>query len=198
LLSLVEPDLPATPSPAPTTGTPTDAGPPIQATATVGVPTAPATSTKQTAEIAKKSKEHFTKVKQLVTEVRFPSSDLKIVSAGAFGAWIDRQARRIDQLPILGIDPELLDYSQGVAQSLRTTAAKQRGATISAAAGSSRRTRYTDYYTGQSYVSESDFQIQSRMETAAANLSHVDVMRMIDDETAQIRRRLTNRYQIEF
>ena len=54
------------------------------------------------------------------------SSVVKIVSAGAFGAWIDRQARRIDQMPLLGVDPELLDFSQGVAQSLRTTAAMNR------------------------------------------------------------------------
>jgi len=178
LLSLVEPELPsnevaaASSGPALTSGTP----------ATVMV---------------EKSRQHFMKTKNLITEVRFPSSDLKIVSAGAFGAWIDRQARRIDMLPILDVDPELLDYSQGVAQSLRVTAGKQRGATISASASSNRRTRYTDY-NNQTYVTESENQIQSRMETAAANLSHVEVMRMIDDETAAIRRRLTERYRVEF
>lgn len=178
ILSLVEPELP-------------EAKPDTTAATSVA-PTGPPKPS------VEKSVQHFKQVKQLITEVRFPSSDLKFVSAGAFGAWIDRQARRIDQLPLLGVDPELLDYSQGVAKSLRVTAAKQRGATIGASAYSTRRYRYTDDDTGQSYVSESQNQIQSRMENSAANLSHVEVMRMLDDETAEMRRRMTERYGVEF
>jgi hypothetical protein len=36
------------------------------------------------------------------------------------------------------------------------------------------------------------------MESASANVSHVDIMRMIDDETAAIRRKMTERYHVEF
>jgi hypothetical protein len=178
LMSLVEPELPEA-KPAATADAPSPGNP-----------------TKPPKPSVEKSQQHFIQVKQLITEVRFPSSDLKFVSAGAFGAWIDRQARRIDQLPLLNVDPELLDYSQGVAKSLRVTAAKQRGATINASAYSVRRTRYDDGY--HNSLSDSQNMIQTRMETAAANLSHVEVMRMLDDETAAIRRRLTERYGVEF
>ncbi|MCE9607041.1 MAG: hypothetical protein K8U03_19315 [Planctomycetia bacterium] len=150
-------------------------------------------STKQTSAIAQKSRQHFAKVSALITEIRFPTLNFK---AGAFGTWIDRQARKIDELPLLDVDPELLDYSQGVAKSLRITAGKQRGASIRASANE--RNTYTsgNYYYGRS--AESTARIQGRMEASAANLEHVDIMRMIDDETAAIRRKMTERYHVEF
>jgi hypothetical protein len=176
LLSIVEPDVPPEP------------------TATGSLKTT-TNSTQKQLETAEKSKKHFRQVSGLVTEIRFPHS-VSFHSAGAFGGWIDRQARRIDNMPILGVDPDLVDYSAGVAKSLRVTAQKQRGATISASTASIRSTRYLGDI--QDYVTESPMQIQTRMETAAANLAHVDIMRMIDDETAAMRRKMTERYQIEF
>ena len=140
-----------------------------------------------------RSRAHFTKVNALVTEVRFPTLEFK---AAAFGTWIDRQARKIDELPVLDVDPDLLDYSQGVAKSLRITAGKQRGASISASANERNTYGSGGYYYGR--PAESTARIQGRMESAAANLQHVEIMRMIDDETAAIRRMLTERYRVKF
>lgn len=141
-----------------------------------------------------RSREHFTKVSALVTEVRFPALEFK---AAAFGTWIDRQARKIDELPVLDVDPELLDYSQGVAKSLRITAGKQRGASIRSSANE-RNTYGGGGYYAYGRPAESTARIQGRMESAAANLEHVEIMRMIDDETAAIRRTLSERYRVEF
>ena len=185
VLSIVEPKLPAEQR----------ATAPLDKPATVGKP---APSTKSQAELAQRTKEHYGKVKGLLNEIRFPGSERNFHSPGAFGAWIDYQARRIDQLPLLGIDPDMLDYSQGVAKSLRVSAAKLRGANINASASSSRTNYYNGQYQDLNYIPESANKIQLRMEAAVANLSHVDIMQMIDDEAAVMRRLMTERYQIEF
>jgi hypothetical protein len=206
VLSIVEPTLPD--SAAPTSTTPaasTPSGNVAQTTPQKTTPTLDSSPTSARPQPrADVTRQHFLKVRTLVTEIRFPSSDLKINSASGFGVWIDRQARRIDQLPMLDVDPDLLDWSQGVAKSLRVDAAKLRGASIRSSVYSSNPYAYNasgyaiqgGEYTGMSY--QSPKQIQSRMETAAANLVHVDVMRMIDDEMASIRRLMTERFQVEF
>lgn len=173
ILSIVEPELPAV--------------------AEAASQSAESPSTKQAAQVIQKSRRHFMQVSELVTEIRFPTMDMKTT---AFGTWIDRQARRIDQLPVLDVDPELLDYSQGVAKSLRVTASKQRGAAIRSSANARNTGSYGYNYNGR--PTETDSRIQGRMESSAANLEHVDIMRMIDDETAAIRRKMTERYHVEF
>jgi len=142
-----------------------------------------------------RSQEHYKKVSELVTAVRFPTLELKTEQ---FGIWIDKQARRIDELPVLNVDAELLDYSQGVAKSLRVSAAKLRGATIRATTTQRGTYSYGNYYGYGDGRGESDARIQGRMEKAAADLDHVDIMRMIDDETAAIRRAMSERYGVEF
>jgi hypothetical protein len=184
VLSLVEPSIPAAPSTEPAAATATTAAPPTKLTQSQS-------ATKASA-IVVRSQEHYKKVSELVTAVRFPTLDLKTEK---FGIWIDKQARRIDELPVLNVDPDLLDYSQGAAKSLRVSAAKLRGATIRASANQRNTYSYGYYYGGNI---ESDARIQGRMEKAAGDLEHVDIMRMIDDETAAIRRRMTERYGVEF
>jgi len=190
VLSLVEPSIPAAPSPEPAAATTTT-------TTTTTTPSPPTKLTQSQAAakastIVVRSQDHYKKVSELVTAVRFPTLDLKTEK---FGIWIDKQARRIDELPVLNVDPELLDYSQGAAKSLRVSAAKLRGATIRASANQRNTYSYGNYYGGSV---ESDARIQGRMEKAAGDLDHVDIMRMIDDETAAIRRRMTERYGVEF
>jgi len=180
ILSLVEPELPVA---KPAAIAPTANTAPVN------------TATKMMADKAALSRRYFAQVSELVTEVRFPKLEMK---TAVFGTWIDRQARRIDELPMLDVDPDLLDYAQGVAKSLRTTAAKQRGAAISATTTPRDTTRYYADGYNQAVKMESASRIQGRMEAASANLSHVDIMRMIDDETAAMRRLLTERYHVEF
>lgn len=192
ILSLVEPELPAA---TPTNSAATTAATgPASAGSAAPVPLAN-TATKMMADKAALSRRYFAQVSELVTEVRFPKLEMK---TAVFGTWIDRQARRIDELPMLDVDPDLLDYAQGVAKSLRTTAAKQRGAAISATTTPRDMTRYYADGYNQAVKMESASRIQGRMEAASANLSHVDIMRMIDDETAAMRRLLTERYHVEF
>jgi hypothetical protein len=188
ILSLIEPEIPA----GTLTATPNAAA----STTIVSAVSATSPTTKQKADVATVSRRNFIQVNDLVTEIRFPNSQM---NPTAFGTWMDRQARRIDQLPMLDVDPDLLDFSQGVAKSLRISAANQRNAAIRATTTSRDTTRYyADGYSNQPYKVESASRIQGRMEAASANLSHVDIMRMIDDETAAMRRLLTERYRLEF
>ena len=188
VLSLVQPSLPAA-EPAATAESVTTS---IASSPSGGAPSGAASASRSDSQTIIRSKEHYRAVSELATAVRFPTLDLK---AEQFGIWIDKQARRIDEQPVLNVDAELLDYSQGVAKSMRVAAVKLRGASIRAAANQRNTYSYGNYYGARG---ESDARIQGRMEKSAADLEYVDIMRMIDDETAAIRRKMTERYGVEF
>jgi hypothetical protein len=78
---------------------------------------------------------------------------------------------------------------------MRVAAVKLRGAAIRDSANPRSTYSYGNYYGGRG---ESDARIQGRMEKSAADLEYVDIMRTIDDETAAIRRKMTERYGVEF
>jgi len=186
VLSLVQPSIPAADPAA------TAAGTTVAVSASTGASTTGNSSSGSDSRTIIRSQEHYRAVSELATAVRFPTLELKVEQ---FGIWIDKQARRIDELPVLHVDKELLDYSQGVAKSMRVAAAKLRGASIRAAANQRNTYSYGTYYGGPG---ESDARIQGRLEKSAADLEYVDIMRMVDDETAAIRRKMTERYGVEF
>lgn len=51
----------------------------------------------------------------------------EFVTWGQVGGWFERYARKIDNLPILNVDPEMLDYGVFVADSLRQSETVMKG-----------------------------------------------------------------------
>jgi len=172
---------------------------------------------------AQPSLRHFQAVQSLVDDVRRlkgGSSGKTIGSMSDYAFWLEKYARKIDELPILNVDGDLLDYSAQVAGMFRAVAGNYRGAGIYAGTRSANLgvrpvgpyregTYYRGYgyggYRGGSYGgyaghtrSPSARTNAKRMGTAAAAGNELQQMRSLEDATVKIRRLMTERYQIEF
>jgi hypothetical protein len=202
VLSLVDPPLPPLQEPDP-------------------VPSSASTTPEPVNPKALPSQRHFREVQKLVTDVKRPDSTT-IKTTGQYALWLDRYARKIDQLPILNVDSDLLDYGAKVASTFRQLATGFRKVGTYAATKSQNPSvrLHSPYYgitstyahRGRWGVSRgahagiywqfspgpSAATIAKRVGRAGAAQQEAGTMAQLDDETARIRRLMTERYQIEF
>jgi hypothetical protein len=119
--------------------------------------------------------------------------------------FFDRYANKIEKLPILGVDQDLLNYSAFVASSLRAAAGSMRTSGIQNAQQQAHVARagvYGDYAYGYGYRSGWDVSADRsgiRADLKAGSVTDVYSVRgQIIAATTDIRRKMTQRYQIEF
>jgi len=74
---------------------------------------------------AANTQQYFTSVQKLLGAIR----DKEPQRLSQYGVWLERYAQKIDNLPLVGVDKDMLDYGQYVAQAMRTasTVVKNRG-----------------------------------------------------------------------
>ena len=162
---------------------------------------------------------YYKELRALIRDVRNPDPK-RIKSTGQCAVWLDRYARKIDQLPILDVDKDLLDFGQAVAAAMRGLSFAYRGVGIRAGTYSSNPNgnRGGAYYNNNGAVCYagannrnldspsgslgntglSDSQIALKIGRAYATGSEFQLWAAIDDGAAAIRRVLTERYRIEF
>lgn len=133
----------------------------------------------------------------------------------AIAVWFDKYARRIDRLPILNVDKDLVDYGHRTVSQLRNCVEAIRGAGIRSGARSAQVTGpgYSDdgYYgsyplftSGANYAAEEVGAVEQERRAIRAQeqgQSSMDVraiIRQLEEETSTIRRLMTERYNIEF
>ena len=73
------------------------------------------------------SQQYFKSVVGLVDDLRQKPDTTGVKTMGQVGIWFGKYARRIDELPILNVDPALLDYGAFVASALRQAESTLRG-----------------------------------------------------------------------
>lgn len=151
---------------------------------------------------AQASKKYYDGVQRVVSECR----NLKGLTVAEHGYWNDKLSRKIDQLPMLNVDPDLLDYGSKTAQLLRDSGLTIRNANMGAS--TQRVPSYTGYVnTGNGYWGSGSWAVndnrhhnsmvdqQARVEGMG---SHYGNLKVIDDMTVSIRRAMTAKYKIEF
>ncbi|MFV2069968.1 MAG: hypothetical protein ACC645_23625, partial [Pirellulales bacterium] len=148
-------------------------------------------------------------------------------SIGQYGLWFEKYARKIDKMPILNVDPEMIDYGQYLANSLRDAVSAIQGIGIRSGARSAQiyggtgtvtrsyggygpAARYGAYggyrvyggYGGTTSAYFRNIQAERRAvrkeERAKGALEARGIFKQMDQESAQIRRKMTEKYQIEF
>ncbi len=85
---------------------------------------APAASAKESEDPAAASQKYFKAVNAFLVDARAVQDASQLSSAAV---WMDRHARQIEQLPILGVDPMLQDWSAFVSGQLRVLSQRLRG-----------------------------------------------------------------------
>jgi hypothetical protein len=133
--------------------------------------------------------------------------------------WFDKYARRIDRLPILHVDKDLVDYGQRTVSQLRNCVEAIRGAGIRSGARSAQVTSgdlgygsdygYAPYalFSAVSPASRAEAQVgaveQERrairaLEQGQSSMDVRAIIHQIQQDTSNIRRQMTERYNIEF
>ena len=153
--------------------------------------------------------------------------DLKMESGAksysSIAYWYEKYANRIDRMPILHVDPELLDYSASVVTQLRDCAmairgvavrSNSRGAGVRGSASVGPGANYNAYnntygytvFTGSTYeqgkdaIRDADAQRRAinRQERAQGTASVQSIVEEIKQETSEIRRKMTAKHNLEF
>lgn len=186
------------------------------------------TPTDQSQTSAQPSQEYFRRVTELLDDLRErPKKQTGGRTLAQNSVWCNQYAKKIDKLPILGVDPELVAYGAYVCEGLRAAA---EGITMSSARTTVRQVNTQpqyDYYTygttyGYSYrsgpagsgyvpygsygtVGVPDTQAYSRELARAATEERVagaagarSVFDQLDQATSEIRRKMTMKYNVEF
>lgn len=145
------------------------------------------------------SKEYFGAVTTMFDDLRETLSD----ADGNHALYMERYSRKIDRLPILNVDDELLNWGATVAETLRGGGQSVRSAGLRSGvrkAGIYGAYQYSydgyGYYGGQ--PTENAFGEISRQEGAAARADVYGSWKEMEDHTAQIRRAMTKKYGVEF
>jgi hypothetical protein len=172
-------------------------------------PSQEARSSQPTAQ-AYASQQYFKSLSAVLDDVRTESKEAKTFGQNAL--WFDKWSRRIDRLPIVNVDSDLLNFGRAVAGALRNMAASMRGIGINSAAREANiyQTVTTDYngYAGAygggySYYTEwrnvdSERRAARADERSKGALSARDIAREIENETAKIRQAMTQKYSVPF
>ncbi len=215
ILTLVEPPAPEL---AASGDSSAGAGTPGASSTAAGTPGTSSTAGNTAAVKASPQKtfDYFKELEILVDDVKNPNPK-SVVGTGEVAVWMDRYARKIDRLPILGVDEQLVDFSATIAQAIRDMAVQYRGVGIEASKYSNNAGReggfssegyaygYGGYWGGyeggawefpQKTLAAST--VAKRVGRANVSGNRADLWRQIDDDMSKARRDLTKRYQIEF
>ena len=155
---------------------------------------------------AKNSLAYFHATQSLLKDLR-----QKAGSYNSDAFWIDMYSTKIDKLPILHVDDDLLDYGQNLTETLRIMSGSRKNARLQGGAAArddrSQGTIINNGYDGYGYGNYSYSTPRSR-ETAAGNAIanaaasgtavKIQGWQLIDNATSEIRREMTKRYNLEF
>jgi len=169
---------------------------------------------------------YFKSVETLLKDLKGSMRNMKTI--GQHAVWFDKYARKIETLPMLNVDPELLDFGQFVTKTLRNGALDVRNLCIDAgvAKGQVQQGMVNPYYyggygydrggayggngwygPGVTAVNYLDAELQQqaaqrraiRTQTRGDSYASMYAMRDQIVQTASgIRRKMTEKYQIEF
>jgi len=150
-------------------------------------------------QVAYQSKHYFDEVNSIVERTR----DHRAQTTGAMASWNDKRARQIDELGTLNVDPDVVQYGADVADLLRGNALSSRQTNIKAGMAKANQTLnngyYNDGYGYYNYNSPTDYQrVTDAMASGSAYGNYRAVLSQIDELTADVRRKMTDKYQIQF
>jgi len=155
--------------------------------------------------------QYFKAIEKIRDDLREKAKDVK--TFGQHALWLDNWARRIDRLPILDVDPEMLAFGNYTTARMRDASASLKGIGIRSGARSAQVyndysttvTGYAGYYGGGGYSYYNQWNNvggQRRAiraeEKAAGALSAREINAEMENETVKIRQAMTRKYQMNF
>ena len=165
------------------------------------------------------TQQYWNSLNSMVKDLQTQRKSDKVVTWGQVGLWFEKYAAKIDQLPILNVDEDLVDFGAYVATQLRDAERSMKGIGVNKRMRETTLPNYTKSYAwgntigvtrwgrhgSYNVVATEDLsrrgQERSRIRTqesirgnTAANLT----MQGVQQAFADMRRHLTQKYQVEF
>ncbi|MCI0357968.1 MAG: hypothetical protein L0211_05770 [Planctomycetaceae bacterium] len=163
----------------------------------------------ESSQAAYATQQYFKSITKIRDDLREKAKDAK--TFGQHAMWLDNWARRIDRLPIMDVDPEMLAYGNYVTGAMRDTSAALKGIGIRSGARSAQvpttystgvQTNYSYGWGGwssYSYYNNGHERRAIRAEEKAAGAnSALGIQAEVENETAKIRQKMTQKYKINF
>jgi hypothetical protein len=155
------------------------------------------------------SQAYFKGINDLLEDLKEEKKGGSRYTMGQIGVWMDKYATKIDKLSVLNVDPELVEFGANVSDSLRAAYDAIRGG---AARSRIRQVNTSPQYGGyDSYgyaygntyreAQRTNNQDKTRVRTeerVASASSARDVMGNIHAATGDIRRKMTQKYKVDF
>lgn len=169
--------------------------------------------------VAQTSKKYYSSVTSLLNDLKNKNPGGGNTTTGAIAKWYGRYAAKIDQLPVLNVDPDLVSYATNVSGMLRQAETSMRDiGPNSRMASDSVPMTYNNYswarpvgvtwagvYGAYGWASVPDYQAQRDNQINAANQQRIRgyasanvIMQHVDEATGDIRKQMTVKHGIEF
>lgn len=154
----------------------------------------------QTNVVAEASQKYFQSVSTLLRDLERDFKTNRDVRHNYAASYMQRYAQRIDALPILNVDDELINFGLRVSETLRDTSVVQGTSNLEAGvrkSGVYQSNNAYDYNNTYRSVSSMKTQI-AREEQAVASTARFSNWKEIEDASASIRVQMTKKYGVEF
>ncbi len=152
-------------------------------------------------KVVEASQKYFKSVSTLLDDLQHEFKTNRDARKNFASTYMQRYGKRINELPILNVDVELVDYGLSIAETLRGTAVTQGEANVNTGIRKSSvytTNNYNNNYYGD-YRSATSIKTQvKREEQGAASKVRFSNAKEIQDATANIRVKMTQRYNAEF
>ena len=145
------------------------------------------------------SKKYFQRISQRLDDLR---TEVKGSQKPKFAQkMLNDAALELDRLPVLNVDEELLAYGAGISSSLRNMRNLSKNASLDymyrkAEIQGNSGYGYGGFYGGGSVAGATTS--THRQETAVLQSNELAVLTMLEEKTAEIRKKMTLKYQVEF
>jgi hypothetical protein len=152
--------------------------------------------------VAEASRTYYKTIDKQLTSLRLKQNEAK--TFGQIALWINNAARRIDRMPTLNVDPELLEFGTQTSAELREMAVALQGIGINSAEREASAYGGETYYAGWDgyYYSGTDHQAEKReiraQERAAGARSAREIATKLANDEAAMRIRMTEKYKLQF
>ena len=146
------------------------------------------------------SKKYFQHISLLIDTLR---TDIKSAGSPKLARrMVDKAALEIDRLPVLNVDEELIGYGAGVSETFRNMRNMSKYASLDASyrqasMAGNQGYGYGGFYGGGTNLSLST-SVMRKQETAVLESNELQVFTMLEEKTAEIRKKMTLKYKVEF
>jgi hypothetical protein len=153
--------------------------------------------------IGKASQAYFQSVSTLLDDLRKEFETNRDARRSWASVYLERYGRKIDRLPILNVDEELLAYGANVGETLRSMSVAQKSGAVTAGARKSQvyGAYQYNYDSNGYYGTRSTQSVRTqidREEQSKARVVRFESWKELEDATSAIRKKMTATYQLEF